>query len=118
MMKKIALIAAAVALGVGIACIAAEGGRYDAVIVNPTGGVSRTMCHVGTIARLDYSLDAAGTLDLVRAVGSTVLSTTNIVTAAAPASGSITDFGVVGGEDYIRLTGATNVAAKVYIILK
>lgn len=118
MKKKIALIAAAVALGVGIASIAAEGGRYDAVIANPTGGVARTMCHVGTIARLDYSLDTAGTLDLVRAVGSTVLSTTNIVTAASAASGTITGLGVVGGDDYLRLTGATNVAAKVYMILQ
>ena len=114
-MKKLMILAACVAAA-GIAGIAAEGGRYDVTVSNPTGGVSRTMCRVGTVARLDYSLDAAGTLDLVRAVGSTVLSTTNIVTAAAPASGSIAGLGVVGGDDYVRLACATNAQAKVYII--
>lgn len=115
MMKRIMLLAAALAAA-GIAGIAAEGRRYDVTVSNPTGGVSRTMCRVGTVARLDYSLDAPGTLDLVRAVGSTVLSTTNIVTAAAPASGSISGLGVVGGDDYVRLSCATNAQAKIYII--
>lgn len=119
MMKKIALIAAAVALGVGIACIAAEGGRYDAVIVNPTGGVAKVMCHVGDVARLDYSTDAACSLELVHAVGNTVLSTTSILSnAVAAASGTVTNLGFTGGDDYLRLTGATNVAAKIYMILK
>lgn len=118
MMKKIALIAAAVALGVGIACIAAEGGRYDAVIVNPTGGVARAMCHVGDVARLDYSTDAACKLELVHAIGGTTLSTVTITNAASAASGTVTNLGFTGGEDYLRVSGATNVTAKIYMILK
>jgi len=115
MMKRIMLLAAALAAA-GIAGIAAEGGRYDVTVSNPTGGVSRAMCRVGTVARLDYSLDAPGTLDLVRAVGSTVLSVTTITNAAAAAAGSVTNLGVVGGDDYVRLTCATNAQAKIYII--
>jgi hypothetical protein len=118
MMKKIALIAAAVALGVGIASIAAEGGRYDAVIVNPTGGVAKVMCHVGDVARLDYSTDAACSLELVHAVGNTVLSAVTITNTAAAASGTVANLGYTGGDDYLRLSGATNVAAKIYMILK
>lgn len=113
----IALAAIAIVASAAVG-IAADGGRYDATITNPTGGVARTMCRVGNIARLDYSLDAGGSLDLVRSVGGTVLSTTSITNAASAAYGTITNVGYVGGDDYIRLSGATNVAAKVYIILQ
>ena len=112
-MKRI-LLAAALAAAAGLGLLAADGGRYDCVIANPTGGVARAMCRVGTVSRLDYALDKDGTLELVRAVGSTVLSVTTITNAAA--SGSVTNLGVTGGDDYIQLRATTNCAAKVYMV--
>lgn len=116
-MKKCILALASIAVAAA-ALFAAEGRRNDVVIQNPTGGTNTTVCIVGEIARLDYSVDAACTLDLVHAVGNTVLSTTNIATAVSASYGTLTGLGYTGGDDYLKLTSATNCAAKVYIIYK
>ena len=95
---------------------AAEGWRADIAAPYATGGVARATCRVGTLSRLDYALDRAGKLELVRSVGGVELSATTITNAAAAASGTVASLGVVGAEDYLRLTAATNTSAKIYVI--
>lgn len=104
------------ALAACAAAIAADGWRSDIGVANPTGGVATAYCRVGEVVRLDYSLDKAGTLQLVRALGGTALSTTNLATSAG--SGTLSNVGIIGGGDYFRLSAATNATAKIYVITK
>ena len=114
-MMKCRHLLAALALGAA-ACIAADGWRADIDAPTATGGVSVAHCRVGDIARLDYKLDQAGTLELVRAIGGAELSSVTITNAAG--AGTVANLGYIGSGDFFRLSSATNAAAQIYVITK
>ena len=83
----LALVGASAAFMVGAGQSGAEGWRADFDALPATGGVARATCRFGTLARVYYDMDNAGTLELVHAVGGVELSKVVITNAAGAARG-------------------------------
>ena len=113
----LALVGAGAAFMVGAGQSSAEGWRADFDALSATGGVARATCRFGTLARVYYDMDNAGTLELVHAVGGVELSTVAITNAAGAARGIASNLGFVDDDDFVRLTSSTNTAAKIYIVI-
>ncbi len=113
----LALVGASAAFMVGAGQSGAEGWRADFDALPATGGVARATCRFGTLARVYYDMDNAGTLELVHAVGGVELSKVVITNAAGAARGIAANLGFVDDDDFIRLTSSTNTAAKIYIAI-
>lgn len=112
-MRKMAYIAAMVC-GLAAAAIALDGKTYNIGPASPTGGVCRVSCKPGDIRRLDWNLGKTGKLELVKAVGTNILSVTTITNGVG--YGTSVNTGIVGAGDYFRLTATTNTTAVIYTV--